>query len=44
MIASVLEELAQLLLEEGKLLPTPRPDASAPDADLAELVPMAAVD
>jgi hypothetical protein len=40
MIASALEDLAQLLLEEGKPLPTPDPDASAPDADLIELVPV----
>jgi predicted RNase H-like HicB family nuclease len=40
MIASALEDLAQLLLEEGKPLPTPDPDASAPDADLVELVPV----
>jgi predicted RNase H-like HicB family nuclease len=40
MIASALEDLAQLLLEEGKPLPTPNPDASAPDADLVELVPV----
>ena len=40
MIASALEDLAQLLLEEGKALPMPDPDASAPDADLIELVPV----
>jgi predicted RNase H-like HicB family nuclease len=40
MIASALEDLAQLLLEEGKPLPVPAPDASAPDADLIELVPL----
>jgi predicted RNase H-like HicB family nuclease len=40
MIASALEDLAQLRLEEGKPLPTPDPDASAPDADLVELVPV----
>lgn len=40
MIASALEELAQLLLEEGRPLPAPAPDASAPDADLIELVPL----
>jgi predicted RNase H-like HicB family nuclease len=40
MIASALEDLAQLLLEEGKPLPAPNPDASAPDADLIELVPV----
>ncbi len=39
MIASAMEDLAQCLLEEGKPLPTPRPDAVA-DADLIELVPL----
>jgi predicted RNase H-like HicB family nuclease len=40
MIASALEELTQLLLEEGKPLPTPNPNAAAADADLVELVPL----
>jgi predicted RNase H-like HicB family nuclease len=40
MIASALEDLAQMLLEEGKPLPRPNPDASAPNADLIELVPL----
>jgi len=40
MISSALEDLAQMLLEEGKPLPRPDPDASAPDADLIELVPL----
>lgn len=40
MIASAMEDLAQLLLEEGKPLPTPNPDAMASDADLIELVPL----
>ena len=39
MIASAMEDLAQCLLEEGKPLPTPNPDAVA-DADLIELVPL----
>ena len=39
MIASALEDLAQCLLEEGKPLPTPNPDAAS-DADLIELVPV----
>ena len=39
MIASAMEDLAGCLLEEGKPLPTPNPDASA-DADLIELVPL----
>ena len=38
MIASAMEDLAELLLEEGKSLPTP--NASATDADLIELVPL----
>jgi len=39
MIASAMEDLAQSLLEEGKALPTPNPEAAA-DADLIELVPL----
>jgi predicted RNase H-like HicB family nuclease len=39
MIASAMEDLAQCLLEEGRPLPTPNPDALA-DADLIELVPL----
>ena len=39
MITSAMEDLAQCLLEEGKPLPTPNPDATA-DADLIELVPL----
>jgi predicted RNase H-like HicB family nuclease len=39
MIASAMEDMAQCLLEEGKALPTPNPDAAA-DADLVELVPL----
>jgi len=38
MIASAMEDLAQCLLEEGKPLPTPNPNAAG-DADLIELVP-----
>jgi hypothetical protein len=34
-----MEDLAQCLLEEGKPLPIPDPDAVA-DADLVELVPL----
>ncbi len=37
MIADPMQDLAQCLLEEGKPLPTPDPDAAA-DADLVELV------
>lgn len=40
MIASAMEDLAQILLEEGRPLPTPDPGAAAPDADLIELVPL----
>jgi hypothetical protein len=40
MIASAMEDLAELLLEEREPLPTPNPDASAADADLIELVPL----
>ena len=40
MIASALEDLSQLLLEQGKPLPTPNPEATASDADLIELVPL----
>jgi len=40
MIASALEDLAQLYLEEGKPLPMPDPEAAAPNADLIELVPL----
>jgi hypothetical protein len=39
MIASAMEDLAQCLLEGGKPLPTPDPNAAA-DADLIELVPL----
>ena len=40
MIASALEDLAQMYLEEGKPLPMPNSEATAPDADLIELVPL----
>jgi predicted RNase H-like HicB family nuclease len=40
MIAIAMEDLAELLLDEGKPLPTPNPDASATDADLIERVPL----
>jgi predicted RNase H-like HicB family nuclease len=39
MIASALEDLAQCLLEEGRPLPVPDPNATA-EADLIELVPL----
>ena len=40
MIASALEDLAQMLLEEGKPLPVPSIGELACDADLVELVPL----
>ena len=40
MIASAMEDLAQLLLEEGKPLPIPAAAAAAVDADLIALVPL----
>jgi predicted RNase H-like HicB family nuclease len=40
MIASAMEDLAQILLEEGKALPVPSPEASAAEADLIELIPL----
>ena len=40
MIASALEEMAQLMIEEGKPLPVPDPTVGAPDADLVELLPL----
>jgi predicted RNase H-like HicB family nuclease len=38
MIASALEDIVQVHLEEGRALPIPNPDATAADADLIELV------
>jgi hypothetical protein len=35
-----MEDLAQILLEEGKPLPVPNADATALDADLIEIVPL----
>ncbi|MGD0435521.1 MAG: hypothetical protein ABSB86_03600 [Bryobacteraceae bacterium] len=40
MIASALEDIAQMHLEEGKALPVPDPGATAADADLIELLPL----
>ncbi len=40
MIASALEDIAQMHLEEGKPLPVPNPDAATDDADLIELLPL----
>jgi predicted RNase H-like HicB family nuclease len=42
MIASALEDIARMHLEEGKALPVPNPDARAADADLIELLPLPA--
>ena len=38
MIASALEDMAQVHLEEGKPLPVPNPNAADPAADLVELI------
>ena len=40
MIASAMEDLASILLEEGKPLPAPNASATADEADLIELVPL----
>jgi hypothetical protein len=40
MIASAMEDLAQILLEGGKPLPIPNAEVTALDADLIELVPL----
>ncbi len=40
MIASAMEDLAQILIEEGRALPIPDPAAIAADADLIELIPL----
>lgn len=40
MIASAMEDLAGILMEEGKPLPVPNVDARAVDADLIEIVPL----
>ena len=39
MIASAIEDLAQLLLEEGNQLPVPDAAVESAEADLMELVP-----
>ena len=39
MIASAMEDLAECLIEEGKPLPTPNPEAAG-DADLIEFIPL----
>ncbi|HEY6344344.1 MAG TPA: type II toxin-antitoxin system HicB family antitoxin [Bryobacteraceae bacterium] len=40
MIASALADMALILLEEGKPLPAPDPDAASGDADLIEILPL----
>ena len=40
MIASALEDMAELYLDEGRPLPTPCPTATDPEADLVELIPL----
>ena len=40
MIASALEDMAQMHLEQGRALPVPNPEAMAADADLIELLPL----
>ena len=40
MIASALEDVTQMCLEEGKPLPAPDPGAGSPSADLIELMPL----
>src|SRR5438876_874242 len=40
MIASALEEIAQIYLEEGKPLPLPNSERVDEDADLIELLPL----
>jgi predicted RNase H-like HicB family nuclease len=40
MIASALEDLAEVLLEEGKALPVPSGDVQGCEADLIEIVPL----
>jgi predicted RNase H-like HicB family nuclease len=40
MIASALEDLARLLLEEGRPLPVPSEEARSAEADLIELMPL----
>jgi hypothetical protein len=40
MIASALEDMAQSHIEEGRALPMPVAEATDPDADLIELIPI----
>ena len=40
MIGSAMEDMAQSYLEEGQPLATPDPEASDPEADFIELIPL----
>jgi len=40
MIASALEDMAESYLEEGRALPSPSANATDPEADFIELVPL----
>ena len=40
MIASALEDMAELCLDEGRPLPMPSETATDPEADLVELIPL----
>jgi hypothetical protein len=40
MISSALEDLAQAMLKQGKLLPVPSHDAHSQDADLIKIHPL----
>ena len=40
MIASALEDMASLYLEQGRAIPLPQAEAADPDADLVELLPL----
>ena len=40
MIASALEDMAQIWIEEGRALPMPDANAASPEADLVELIPL----
>ncbi len=40
MIASALEDMAELYLDEGRPLPMPSETATDPEADLVELIPL----
>jgi predicted RNase H-like HicB family nuclease len=39
MIASALQEMTQIFIEEGRALPRPSEDLTSDDADLVELTP-----